>query len=170
MKLPYTGPSKPKKREINKIIIHCSDSPDDMRFDIADVNKWHKARNFPPDSNGSFVGYHWLVLRDGTCQMGRPDNEAGCHCKGHNHDSIGICLMGTGKNYTPEQWRSLDYLLMNYMSAYGLEPKQVFGHCEFDTAKAQGKTCPNIPNMEKFRDELEIRYYNQGEKDDIRRT
>ncbi len=30
------------------------------------------------------------------------------------------------------------------MLSYGISPVMVFGHYEFDSAKKQGKTCPNM--------------------------
>lgn len=35
-------------------------------------------------------------------------------------------------------------LLRTYMLQYKLTVKAIIGHCETDTGKAQGKTCPNM--------------------------
>lgn len=39
------------------------------------------------------IGYHYIILPDGTIQRGRPDNCVGAHTQGHN-DTLGICLVG----------------------------------------------------------------------------
>lgn len=65
------------------------------------------------------IGYHYVILRDGTVQKGRQDSEVGAHVAGKNTGSLGICLVGglndtTGKaenNYTVEQFASLSALL-----------------------------------------------------------
>lgn len=138
-------------REVNKVIIHCTDSPTGRYVDVATIDKWHEARGFKPSTNGHACGYHYLILVDGTIQMGRMESDVGAHCKGQNHDSIGVCLVGRGE-YNEDQIIALHFILHQICSGYGLEAKQVFGHYEFDQ---NGKTCPNM-NMDKFRDELEI--------------
>lgn len=144
-------------RTVNKIIIHCTDSPDNRDFDIANVSEWHKARGFLPSLyTGLYCGYHYLIKRDGTIQVGRYEVEQGAHCKGQNKDSIGICWVGS-QSITHQQYDALCNLTCSVLTKYGLEPKQVFGHHEFNS----GKTCPNL-NMDKFRDDIEI-IYSKGD-------
>ena len=72
----------------------------------------------------------------------RPINQAGAHCKGHNHDSIGICLIGGRDNdnknwgFTSKQFESLQTLIDGLRMSFGLIP--VYGHREFTRLK----TCP----------------------------
>ena len=75
-------------RSINKIIIHCSDSPEGRDDKVEDIRRWHKNRGF------SDIGYHFVIDLDGTIEPGRPICQAGAHCTGHNRDSIGICYIG----------------------------------------------------------------------------
>ena len=89
-------------REIKSIIIHCSDSP---CGDAALIDQWHKARGWRG------IGYHEVILNayphiinhmkhrpsvkhDGLIENGREWDQVGAPAKGHNKDSIGICLMG----------------------------------------------------------------------------
>lgn len=139
-------------RLINKVILHCSDTMDGKDIGLKEINQWHIERGFLPSSNGISCGYHYVVRIDGLIEVARLEKDIGAHCQGHNHDSIGICLVGRG-NYTSDQWHALYYLLSNILESYDLEPKHVFGHYEFD---AHGKTCPII-EMDKFRDELELK-------------
>jgi len=132
-------------REIHKIIIHCSDSP----FGEASIiNEWHKQRGWRG------IGYHvvicncyvdsiaWKLQRpnpytDGFVEYGRQFDKIGAHCKGHNSDSIGICLIGKD-SFTQSQFRALQREVKKLWELF--PGAKVYGHREFDT----GKTCPNI--------------------------
>lgn len=76
-------------RQINKIIIHCSDTPEGRPNTVADITAWHKKeRGFRT------IGYHYVVYLDGEVVHGRPIKDIGAHCTGHNAHSIGICYIG----------------------------------------------------------------------------
>ena len=125
-------------RQIKRIIIHCSATKPDMDIGADEIGQWHKKRGF----NG--IGYHDVIRRDGANESGRDIARSGAHCKGHNHDSIGICMVGgvdeNGKpegNFTLRQWRTLDSLVAGYQAKYpGIT---VHGHNEFSN-----KACPSF--------------------------
>lgn len=142
-------------RKINKIIIHCTDSPDSRDVGIEEISRWHKEMRFPISKSGFYCGYHYVVRRSGQIEMARSDDETGAHCKGHNKDSIGICWVGRHKPDS-EQMKSLILITASVLMKHGLEPKNVFGHCELNP----GKSCPNLGNMDLFRDALEIQMNN----------
>ena len=75
-------------RKINKIIIHCTATPEDREHDLADITRWHKARGF------NTIGYHFLIHIDGTIERGRSIKKPGAHTSGQNQDSIGIAYVG----------------------------------------------------------------------------
>lgn len=75
-------------RKIDEIIIHCSDSPEGRNDKAEDIRRWHKQRGF------NDIGYHYVIDLDGTIEQGRPIEQAGAHCTGHNRNSIGICYIG----------------------------------------------------------------------------
>ena len=130
-----------------KIIIHCSDS----EWGDADIiDYWHRERGF--DENG----YNKIILNgrnssqasydiriDGIIEDGRPLTKQGAHCKGHNHDSIGICLIGVDE-FTLAQYKSLKELCERLMEEYGISSDDIYGHNEFSD-----KTCPNF-NVDDF--------------------
>ncbi len=120
-------------RKINKIIIHCSDTPEGRDDDISDITRWHKARGFKS------CGYHYVITLDGTIQKGREDKTIGANCKGHNKDSIGICYIGgkDGDTRTVEQKVSLVYLIGMLKNTY--KEAIVYGHRDFST-----KPCPQF--------------------------
>lgn len=76
-------------RKIDEIILHCSATPEGREHDVEDIRRWHV------DGRGwSDVGYHYIILLDGTVQAGRPVNIQGAHCKGQNKTTVGICYIG----------------------------------------------------------------------------
>ncbi len=76
-------------REINLIVLHCSDTRPSQNFTIEKLAASHKARGF-----GEYPGYHFYIRRDGTLYYCRPLSLKGCHVSGHNAHSIGICTEG----------------------------------------------------------------------------
>ena len=121
-------------RVIKKLIVHCSDSPDDrVTVDAAEIDRWHRERGFAK------IGYHYVIKRDGTVEPGRREAEVGAHVAGHNSDSIGICLVGRSA-FDLRQLASLSKLLSFLVLKYKLTASDVYGHRDFD----KGKTCPNI--------------------------
>ena len=82
-------------RWINKIIVHCSDSPAGRNDKAADIDRWHKEKGWKKK-----IGYHYVVDLDGKIEKGREDWEVGAHCKGQNLHSIGVCYIGGGEEKT----------------------------------------------------------------------
>ena len=123
-------------REITKIIVHCSATKEGKAFNVADITRWHKDRGF------ATIGYHYVVLLDGTIQQGRAEMVMGAHCKGYNANSIGICYIGgldengnSKDTRTPEQKKSLLELLKRLKKDY--PNATIHGHREF-----ANKDCP----------------------------
>ena len=75
-------------RTINKIIIHCTATPEGRSHDVADITRWHLKRGF------NTIGYHFLIHLDGTIETGRSIKKPGAHTSGQNQRSIGICYVG----------------------------------------------------------------------------
>ncbi len=119
------------------ITIHCSDSKNGGPVTIADITAWHKARGW------STCGYHGVILSDGVFQQGRPDDYQGAHVEKHNEGNLGVCLVGTDK-FSQAQFDTLKWYIKSKMAAYAITADKIFCHCEFNTAIAQGKTCPNM--------------------------
>ena len=123
-------------RNINKIIVHCSATKEGKAFNVADITRWHKQRGF------ATIGYHYVVLLDGTIQQGRAEMVMGAHCKGYNANSIGICYIGgldengnSKDTRTPEQKKALLELLKRLKKDY--PNATIHGHREF-----ANKDCP----------------------------
>lgn len=116
-----------------KIILHCSDTPDEgNRWGLKDLKEWHiNYRNF------SDVGYHYVIKRDGLVEIGRPETTVGAHCLGHNEGSIGVCYIGT-KHMTEMQIDSLMFLFKAIYARHKIPATEVYGHYEFNNSKS----CP----------------------------
>lgn len=132
--------------EINKIVIHCADTPDGADFDISDIKRWHT--DPPPKGNGwSDVGYHYVIKLNGLIQKGRMDNVPGAHVKNFNMNSLGICYIGgkDGDTRTFKQRLSLTFLLNSLMRMY---PKaEIVGHCDLDPKKPY---CPGFDAKKEY--------------------
>ena len=128
-------------RDITEIFIHAASTKVKHNFTKDDIERWHTDPK--PKGNGwSTIGYHYVILRDGTVQEALPIEKAGIHARGHNTNSIGICLMGgkgdDGKpqfNFTIVQMDALESLI-DYLE--GRFPNaEIRGHNEVST-----KPCP----------------------------
>ncbi len=122
-------------REMNKVIIHCADTPESMDIGVNEIREWHLERGWDD------VGYHYIIRRDGTIEVGRMESVVGAHCRGQNSRSIGICLVGRTE-FTEEQFHSLRKLVEEIELRYGLV--EVCGHYKYSS-----KTCPNF-NVEEW--------------------
>ena len=84
-------------RKIDLIVLHCSDTRPSQDFTIENLITSHKNAGF-----GDMPGYHFYVRRDGHLYYCRPITMKGCHVKGYNTISIGVCSEG-GHRDGPEQ-------------------------------------------------------------------
>ena len=102
-------------RNINLIVVHCSATNPLIDWGARDIEVLHQRNN-----GWSTVGYHWVIRRNGIVEVGRQESIPGAHVKGHNLNSIGVCLVGgvdfnnrPTPNYTTSQWASLKTLLVS---------------------------------------------------------
>ena len=125
-------------RLINKIILHCADTRTDQNFNASDIDRWHKQRGW------SEIGYHYVILLDGTIENGRDLDKIGAHCRGENKNSIGISFMG-GRNPDGSKWGSPTkpqikaYLELELVLSKKYPGITTHGHYEFGN-----KSCPNF--------------------------
>ncbi len=122
---------------IRYIVIHCAATRPEQDIGVKEIDQWHKQRGWVG------CGYHHVIRRDGTIEDGRPLNKIGAHVRGHNRESIGVCLVGglnaKGKadaNFTHEQYVSLNKLIIELK--YKFTNAKVLGHRDLDPMKA----CP----------------------------
>jgi N-acetylmuramoyl-L-alanine amidase len=132
-------------RKINKIVVHCTATPEGRPVSVEEIDSWHKQRGW------SQIGYHYVVQLDGTINQGRPLNISGAHVKGHNKCSIGITYVGgCDADMNPKDTRtdaqidSLEYLIGFLCASY--PGSEVYGHRDFST-----KACPSYDAKEEYK-------------------
>lgn len=125
-------------RRINKLIVHCSATPEGRDIKTETIRGWHVN-----DNHWSDIGYHYVIELDGSIHTGRAESVIGAHCLGQNANSIGICYVGgltkDGKapkdTRTDAQKRALIELLKGLKEKY--PNATIHGHREF-----AAKACP----------------------------
>ena len=135
------------------VVLHCSAS---HYGDLATVDQWHRDRGW------SGVGYHWIITNsypteehyrlkqpnisyDGLVHKGRDERFAGAHVLGHNQETIGVCIIGAGGEFSSRQLVSAAKLCNNILARFP-SCRGVKGHYEF----TDEKTCPEL-DMDFFR-------------------
>ena len=147
------------ERNILFIAIHCAATFPSMHVDAARIKKWHLERGF------NDIGYHFIIGRDGTIELGRNISVIGAHVAGYNSTSIGICWIGGTReenhkeaedNRTDEQNATLKQLVNELLAEY---PKaEVRGHRDF---KNVHKACPSF-DVKSWCEEVGIKH-NQND-------
>ena len=133
-------------RNINKIIVHCSATPEGRHTTVEEIDKWHKARGWKG------IGYHYVIYLDGSVHVGRSESAVGAHCTGQNTNSIGVCYIGgvakDGKTpkdtRTTAQKQALAKLLTELKAKY--PNAAIHGHREF-----AAKACPSFDAKYEYR-------------------
>ena len=150
-------------RTITLIIIHCSAVRPNQTSSAKKIDEWHKDRGF------KCIGYHYVIRRDGTIELGRPEWMVGAHChvKGQNHNkySIGVCYEGgldirgqPADTRTAEQKQTMRRLLEELHARY---PRaMIVGHrdliatprSDLQVRKSSGKDCPCFDAVHEYWD------------------
>ena len=140
-------------RAIDKIIIHCSATPENRNVSVETIREWHTSKGW------SDIGYHYVIGLNGDIQEGRPLERQGAHVRGYNKGSIGICYIGgvdanlkAKDTRTEAQISSLNYFLCDLMDEY--KGATLHGHNEFSS-----KACPSFDVQTEYKDIIE--YYNK---------
>ena len=126
------------KSKPTMVVIHCSATREGQYFNADDIHRWHKAKGW------SGIGYHIVILLDGTVEYGRPLHTIGAHTRGINYKSLGVCLIGgVDADGNPKDTRTeaqkesliavIDALKKDY------EGITIHGHNEFSP-----KACPSF--------------------------
>jgi N-acetylmuramoyl-L-alanine amidase len=130
-------------------------NPYDADASAASINRYHRE-----EKGWSGIGYHFVIPKDGSLELGRPLTKQGAHVRGLNRCSIGVVVAGHGDlvPWTPEQRASLLELVARLVREYGVEPRNVIGHreaYEIPGVPDTGKTCPGVlVSMPRVRKEL----------------
>lgn len=132
-------------RVLNRIILHCTATPEGKHFDVDTIRRWHVK-----DRGWRDIGYHYVIYLDGSVHEGRPLEQVGAHTSGHNKDSIGIVYVGgcdakmKAKDTLNE---AQEVSMVNLIKALREEHGEMslHGHNEF-----AAKACPSFDVQKKF--------------------
>ena len=137
-------------RDINKIILHCSATREGQDISTETIRGWHVN-----ERGWSDIGYHFVVLLDGTVDKARPVERQGAHVRGKNKGSIGVCYIGgCDADMNPKdtrneaQKKSLEELITYLMESY--DDATLHGHNEFSS-----KACPSFNVQEVYKELIE---------------
>ena len=145
-------------KRVPGIVIHHSATPavvNGRRVDAAFLDAAHARRGWGVTYNGRtyHLGYHYVILPDGTVQGGRPEEVAGAHPERHNR-YIGICLVGNfsssanplGREWpsrpTQAQLNALVDLIRDIGGRYGLQAGDLYRHRDFADTACPGDRFP----------------------------
>jgi N-acetyl-anhydromuramyl-L-alanine amidase AmpD len=125
------------------IVVHCSATKATLDIGVREITQWHIQRGFDT------VGYHYVIRRSGELETGRRESAIGAHVRGHNANSIGICLAGgvdahnkPENNFTVQQFATLELLLKQLKDRY--PTARTLGHRDLSPDKnGDGKITPN---------------------------
>ena len=117
-------------RPITEIIIHCTATRPNAICTVESIRRYHKSLGWHD------IGYHYVIYHDGSVRSGRPVEEVGAHCRGHNAQSIGIAYVGgldadgrPADTRTEAQRLALLQLVRDFMEEHPIS--SIHGHHEF---------------------------------------
>ena len=132
-------------RKLDRIILHCTATPEGRHVDVDTIRVWHKARGW------SDVGYHFFIYIDGSVHAGRAVEKTGAHVSGHNATTIGVVYVGgtdaAGKakdTMNAAQETAFVNLVKHLRDQFG--PLTLHGHNEY-----AAKACPSFKVKDKFK-------------------
>lgn len=132
--------------DTSRIVIHHTGNPTDDDLSAEQLHRSHLNLGW------AGVGYHFIVRKDGTVELGRPDWAVGAHAEGFNYCSISIHVCGNFNLAEPTeaQINALPMLIADICEAYGLIASDsiVMGHRDL-----MATACPG-DNLYKHLDEI----------------
>lgn len=136
-------------REINLLVVHCSNTRVDHDFPVEALHRSHIARGF------AGIGYHFYITRDGEIHLCRSVHQVGAHATGWNDQSLGICYEGgLDENGQPADTRTLAQkcalldLLRQLRKDY---PRaRILGH--YQLSPYIHKSCPSFDAKKEYRE------------------
>lgn len=135
------------RRNINRIIVHCTATPEGRVETVQSIRNMHLKNGW------SDIGYHYLIGLNGERWNGRNVNLIGAHCEGYNANSIGVCYVGgVDKNMKAKDTRTQkqkDALVAILKDLRRLYPTaKICGHRDLDK---HGKSCPSFDATKEYK-------------------
>ena len=137
LNLTYHAGNLKTREATDMIVLHHTGNPSDDDLSAAEIDASHKGQGW------TCIGYHYVIRKDGTVELGRPHWTVGAHAYGENAYTIGIHVCGNFEEAEPtdEQIESLAMLLSNLCTDYGLtiDRDSIVGHRELMATACPGK-------------------------------
>lgn len=115
-----------QRESTTRIIIHHTGNPTDDDLSAEQIHRSHRNLGW------AGIGYHFVIRKDGTVELGRPVDCVGAHAEGFNYTSIGVHVCGNFDigQPTEAQLNALPMLLADICNSYGLIASDciVIGH------------------------------------------
>lgn len=127
-----------RRKTTEYIIVHSTNTKPNVDLSARDIDERHRKRGLLK------IGYHCVIKRDGTIELGRPFNEIGAHLQDYDIKSIGICMIGglntrgvNAPDYSTQQQKALYVLIKTLTFMY--KDAKVIGH-----NKLEKTDCPSF--------------------------
>lgn len=134
-----------------RITVHCSGSRKGRSMTMNELRSFHTSPK-PHGRGWSDIGYHFVIDLFGNVHTGRPITRQGAGVKGHNKDTVHICLIGgldrNGKpafTYSDRQMEALFKHILHLDDTYpSLDLANTRGHRDYSPDRdGDGKIGPH---------------------------
>lgn len=130
------------RESTDMLVIHHTGSPYDDDMSAAEIHLIHLGMGW------AGIGYHFVIRKDGTVEIGRPQDCIGSHAYGENYRTIGIHICGNFELVAPtkEQIEALAKLCADLCTEYKLIPnaETIKGHQDLMATACPGSNLYNI--------------------------
>ena len=133
-KLEFTSLSE--RPYTDMIVIHHTGERD-IDASAEQIHDWHLNQGW------AGIGYHFVIRKDGTIEIGRPEWAVGSHAYGENSHTLGIHLSGDFETAYPSQAQltACAELVRDLCKDYGIscDREHIVGHCDLMSTDCPGK-------------------------------
>jgi len=111
---------------------------------VALIDSWHNSR-FKKHDPKAKTQYHYVILDSGVVINTRPVSKIGWCVRGHNEDSVSICVVGNFEFEEPslQQLVSLKQLLLTLCKEHKLQSWDICGHRDKGQTLCPGRNLYN---------------------------
>lgn len=119
------------------IVLHHTGNPTNDDCSAREINRSHQAQSW------ACIGYHYVIRKDGSIELGRPHWTIGAHAYGDNDHTLGIHMCGNFVCAPPTeaQIEAVSLLVAKLCKDYGLpvDSDHVVGHCDLMATACPGR-------------------------------
>ena len=127
---------------------------DSSKAKVADIDIWHRAR-WPGfrSTLGYWVGYQYVIEKNGKVTQTRSNSEEGAHTLGMNRSSIGVCFSGNFDLTMPTRAQMKSWYTLHRKLQKAYPGITTYPHRKYSTKTCHGRNLPD----DYFTDEFQIR-------------